>query len=502
MRRPGRGVPGTSPAGAPARGRTARGPDPVHSADGPPWSRRLALLVATVMFMEHLDGTILVTAAPAIAADLGVSSAEVGIAITAYLVTVATFIPVGGWLARRHGPRRVFCGSIVVFTLASVLCAASGSLAVLVLGRVLQGLGGALMVPVGQLIVLRATDKRELLRAIAWITWPALLAPVLAPLAGGLLTEWAGWPWIFLVNVPVGVLALAAALRIVRDTGSEPCRLDRWGLLWCTVALFCLVTGMELASGADRVLAGALLAVAAVSAAVAVRWLLRAEHPLLDLRVYRIATYRAANSGGFVYRLVISAVPFLLPLLFQDGFGRSPVEAGLLVTAVFLGNIGIKPTTTPLLRRFGFRAVLISSVVGGAACIAGFALLTERTPLPLVVALLLVSGALRSVGFTAYNSLQFADVGPARMSSANTLSATSAQLATGLGVAVGALVLQSSAALGPDLTAEGLFPYRAAFGVLALLLLLPLAGAVRLSPAAAAHVTGPRASLRRRDSCP
>lgn len=492
MRRPGRGTPGASPTGAPARGGSTPDPAPSRSAGDPPWSRRLALLVATVMFMEHLDGTILVTAAPAIAADLGVSSAEVGIAITAYLVTVATFIPVGGWLARRYGARRVFCGSIAVFTLASVLCAASGSLAVLVLGRVLQGLGGALMVPVGQLIVLRATDKRELLRAIAWITWPALLAPVLAPLAGGLLTEWAGWPWIFLVNVPVGLLALVAALRVVRDTRAEPCRLDRWGLLWCSLALFGLVTGMELASGADRVLAGALLAGAAVCAAVAVRWLLRAEQPLLDLRVYRIATYRAANSGGLVYRLVISAVPFLLPLLFQDGFGWSPVEAGLLVTAVFLGNIGIKPATTPLLRRFGFRAVLISSVAGGAVCIAAFALLTERTPLPLVVALLLLSGTLRSVGFTAYNSLQFADVGPARMSSANTLSATSAQLATGLGVAVGALVLQSATALGPD-TAGGLLPYRAAFGVLALLLLVPLAGAVRLSPAAAAHVTGRRA---------
>ncbi|MFC6259163.1 MFS transporter, partial [Kocuria oceani] len=204
-----------------------------------------------------------------------------------------------------------------------------------------------------------------------------------------------------------------------------------------------------------------LLCAAALSGAAAVRWLLRSAHPLLDLRVYRIAGYRAANSGGLVYRAVVSSVPFLLPLLFQDGFGRSPVESGLLVTAVFLGNVGVKPATTPLLRRFGFRAVLLGSVAGGAACIAAFLLLTPATPLWLVTALLLLSGALRSIGFTAYNSLQFADVEPGRLSSANTLSATGAQLATGLGIAVGALVLQlatTTAPAGPE--AGDLFPYR------------------------------------------
>ena len=247
------------------------------------WSRRLALLVSTVLFMEHLDGTILVTAAPSIAADLGVGSAEIGLAMTVYLVTVATFIPVGGWLAGRFGPRWVFCASIVVFTLASLLCAAGSSLPALVAARVLQGLGGAMMVPVGQLIVLRATDRRDLLRAIAWITWPALLAPVLAPLVGGLLTSWASWHWIFLINVPVGAAALVAALLLVRDTETERRSLDVPGLLWCTVAVFGLVAGLQLVPHAGW--AGAavgLLCVAALSGAVAVRWLLRAANPLLD----------------------------------------------------------------------------------------------------------------------------------------------------------------------------------------------------------------------------
>lgn len=448
--------------------------------------------MAAVLFMEHLDGTILVTAAPRIAADLGVGSAEVGLTMTVYLVTVAAFIPVGGWLAGRFGPRRVFCTSIAVFTLASVLCAVSGSLPALVAGRALQGLGGALMVPVGQLIVLRATDRRDLLRTIAWITWPALLAPVLAPLVGGLLTSWASWHWIFLVNVPVGAAALVAALWLVRDTGTEPRPLDVPGLFWCTTAVFGLVAGLELLphgqwAGAAVVLLGA----AALSGAVAVRWLLRTANPLLDLRVYRIPGYRAANSGGLAYRATVSSVPFLLPLLLQDGFGRSPVKSGLLVTAVFVGNVGVKPATTPLLRRFGFRTVLVGSVAGGAATVAALALLTPGTPLWLVTGLLLLSGALRSVGFTAYNSLQFAYVGPDQLSSANALSATSAQLATGLGIALGALVLQLSATTADALPGTGeLFPHRAALVAVAALLLVPLLGALRLSPTAAAHVTG------------
>jgi EmrB/QacA subfamily drug resistance transporter len=475
----------------PAPGARGGAADDTASPSGESWNRGPALLVAAVLFMEHLDGTILVTAAPAIAADLGVSGAEVGLAITAYLITVATAIPVGGWLASRFGPRRVFCSSIVVFTLASVLCALSGSLAVLVLGRVLQGLGGAMMVPVGRLIVLRATQKQDLLRAIAYITWPALLAPVLAPLAGGLLTAHAGWPWIFLVNVPLGVLALVAALRIVPDSAPEPRALDWRGLLWCTAAVFGLVTGMELVAGAEGTGTGVLLLVAAAASGIlAVRWLLRTATPLLDLRVYRVATYRTANAGGFVYRLVISSVPFLLPLLFQDGFGWSPVEAGLLVTAVFVGNLGVKPATTPLLRRFGFRAVLIGAVAGGAGCLAACTALTPDTPVPALAALLTLSGALRSIGFSAYNALQFADVAPEQMPSANTLSATGAQLAGGLGVAAGALALQASAALGHGLPVGELFPYHAAFGLMAALLLVPLAGAVRLSPAAAAEVTG------------
>ncbi|MEE1621916.1 MDR family MFS transporter [Zafaria sp. Z1313] len=466
---------------------------PVDPRSAPVWNPKLALLVACTMFMEHLDGTILVTAAPQIARDFGVSSAQVGLAITAYLVTVATFIPVGGWLTSRYGARRVFCASIVLFTVASILCAASPNLGVLVAGRILQGLGGAMMVPVGRLVILRSTEKRDLLRAIAYITWPALLAPVLAPVVGGVITTYAGWHWIFLLNVPLGALALVVALRLVTDRSTEARPLDRVGLLWCTVAVFGLMAGMELATASTHVVVAlAVLAAAFTALVLAVRWLLRVRTPLLDVRVYRIASYRVANSGGFVYRLLISAVPFLLPLMFQDGFGWTPVESGLLVMAVFIGNVGIKPATTPLLRRFGFRAVILTAVAGGGALIAGFAFLTPEVPVAVIAALLVASGALRSIGFTAYNSLQFSDVGPAQMPAANTLSSTTDQLASGLGVALGSLVLQAAAAPGPDavgVLAGPLVPYQAAFLVMAAFTLLPLVSGWRLDPDAASEVT-------------
>lgn len=457
----------------------------------PGWNPKLALLVACTMFMENLDGTILVTAAPQIAVDFGVGSAQVGLAITAYLITVATFIPVGGWLTSRFGARKVFCGSIILFTIASVLCAASGNLCFLVAGRILQGLGGAAMVPVGRLVILRSTEKRDLLRAIAFITWPALLAPVLAPVVGGIITTYASWHWIFLLNVPLGIFALVVALRLVTDRHTETRPLDGIGLLWCTVAVFGLMAGMELATAHTHLqVAFAVLGIAIVSLILGVRWLLRTKTPLLDLRVYRIATYRVANSGGFIYRLVISSVPFLLPLMFQDGFGWTPVESGLLVMVVFIGNVAIKPTTTPLLRRFGFRSVLLFAVIGGGACIAAFAFLTPATPVPVIVVLLVASGALRSIGFTAYNSLQFAHVGPTQMPSANTLSSTTDQLASGLGVAVGALALQVAAsAPNGAVHAGAFFPYRAAFLVMAAFTLLPLFSALRLEPDAARHVT-------------
>jgi EmrB/QacA subfamily drug resistance transporter len=462
-----------------------------ETAAGIGWRPGAALVVAAAFFMEQLDGTILVTASPRIAADFGVSAADINITMTAYLITVATAIPIGGWLASRFGARAVFLAAIVVFVGASALCAASSDLTALTASRVLQGLGGALMVPVGRLVILRTARREDLLRAIAYITWPGLLAPVLAPLVGGIITTYLGWQWIFLVNVPIGAAVTVFALLLIRDSARDRSRLDWLGLVLTTVAIFSLIGGMELVAGTDEMpLAVAALAGAAVFGAASILWLLRASTPLLELRVFAIGTFRAGNAGGSLFRLAISGAPFLLPLLFQDAFGWSPIQSGLLVTAVFIGNVAIKPATTPLLRRFGFRTVLLASTLAAAACFALFLTFTAATPLPIVFAVLLVSGIVRSVGFSAYNTVQFADVPPETLGSANTLSATLTQLAAALGIAVAALCVRLLSVPG----AEGIpvapaAAYDGAFIVLGVACVGAFFGAVLLPRDAAAHVS-------------
>jgi EmrB/QacA subfamily drug resistance transporter len=444
------------------------------------WAGRgLALLVAGTFFMENLDGTVIATAAPRMAASFGVEPVSVNAAMTAYLVTLAVGIPASGWLAGRFGARAVFCAAIVVFTVASGLCAASGSLPVLTVMRVVQGLGGAMMVPVGRLVVLRATDRRDLVRAIAYLTWPGLVAPVLAPAIGGVVTEYASWRWIFLLNLPLGAVAVVLALRMVpRERSAEASTLDWPGLALTGLGLGGLVVGMDRAGDphVDWALAGGALGIGAVACALAAWRAWSQPNPLVDLRALRVPTYRVATVSGSVFRAMVTAVPFLLPLLFQDGFGWGPVRSGLVVVAVFVGNIAIKPATTPLLRRFGFRPVLLASIAGLALGLAGCALLSPLTPLWAVLVVLCVGGAFRSTGLTVYNTLQFADVDRSRFAGANTLAATGQQLANGLGIAVGALALR----LGTQ-AVGGLGSYRVAFGVLVVCLLACVVPVLRLA---------------------
>jgi EmrB/QacA subfamily drug resistance transporter len=439
--------------------------------------------VAATFFMENLDGTIIATAAPAIAADLGVQPVDVNTAMTAYLVSVAVGIPVSGWLADRFGGRRVFLVAIALFTVASALCAISPTLPVLCAVRVLQGLGGAMMVPVGRLVVLRTTRKRDLLDAIAYLTWPALIAPVVAPFLGGWLSTYASWEWIFLVNIPLGVLALVVALRVVPDVpagggqGRTP-PLDWLGFVLCGAALGGLLLGLEQLSGTagDSPVGAVLLALALVAGAGTVWRMLRAAHPLLDLRALAVPTFRVGNASGMVYRMAISAAPFLLPLMFQLSFGWSAVDAGLMVMAVFAGNVLIKPATSPLIRAFGFRTVITGSALGGSVMFGLCALLRPGTPLAVIAGVLFLSGVFRSIGFSGYNSLQFADIGSEQMSGANTLSSTIGQLAAGLGVALGALALRAADPVLDTLAPElgPLARYQFAFGVLAVLMLYPV----------------------------
>lgn len=448
------------------------------------WSRPVALVVAAAFFIEQIDGTILTTAMPAIAADFDVRPADVGITMTAYLLAVAVFIPVSGWLADRLGPRRVFIAAIVLFTIASLACGLSGSLGMLTAARVVQGIAGSMMVPIGRLIVLRTTSKSELMRAVAYLTWPALTAPVIAPFIGGVITQFAGWQWVFFVNLPFGAVLIVLAWKIIPAGESSPRRrFDPVGLIFAAGAIVTLVIALELIVDPSTVaLALLLLALAVIAAVLAVRWSRRSSAPLLELGAYQYVSYRISNSSGVVYRVAVSSAPFLLPLLLQDGFDWSPVQAGLMLMWVFAGNIIIKPFTTPLLRWFGFAPTIVGAAIGLTVTFVACMFMTEQTPIAVISIVFLLSGVFRSVGFTGYGTLQFAEVPASEMNGANTLSSTLTQLATGLGVAVAAVSIRLID-LGADAVGAaegGLAGYRGTLLLMALLTVVSLIGALRL----------------------
>ncbi|TXI56663.1 MFS transporter [Mycolicibacterium mageritense] len=441
----------------------------------------MALLVAGAFFMEILDATIITPAIPLIASSLKVEAVDVNVAISAYLVTVAVLIPASGWMADRFGIRRVFIAAIAVFTLASVGCALSTSLPMLVGMRVLQGVGGAMMVPVGRLAVLRYSAKSDLVRAIALLTWPALAAPVVAPVLGGAIATLGSWRWIFAVNIPIGVIGFVLALKLIRgEPQPAPRSLDWPGLLALGSGIAAALIALEniRVSGIHWLLVGGCAAAAVILLAAAVLRLSSASAPLVALRVLRVRTLRITVSAGSLYRMVITAVPFLLPLQFQLEFGWTPFAAGLMVAALFAGNLTIKPVTTPLMRRFGIRTVLLVNGVVSVGCFGLLALLRPGLPVVAIAAILYVSGALRSIGFTAYNSLAFSDVDGDELTHANTLNASVQELAAGLGIAVAALLLSQ------------LTSYPATFLVLGALLALTLIESLRLPRSAGAHVSG------------
>jgi len=447
-----------------------------------PKQRNVALLVAGCFFMENLDGTIVTTAAPSLAAALGVPVGAISSVITAYLVTLAVLIPVSGWMARRFGTRRIFLIAIVVFTLASLGCAFSANLSMLVIMRVLQGAGGAMMVPVGRVAVFTGAAKQDLIRIVAFITWPALVAPVMAPLLGGILATYASWRWIFLINVPLGAVALLVASRLITDADHpRPGPLDWVGMLLTAAGFGGLAFSAHLIAEEPGWIGYAALAAAIVLTLMAVWHLLGTTHPLLNLQVLRISTLRFFVTTGSLYWVVVGAIPFLTPLLFQQGFGWSPVMSGAVVLLIFVGNIAIKPATTPLLNRFGFRPTLLVAAGVLVLTTVGIGLVSASTSLVVIGALVLVSGVARSTGLTVFNTIGVSDVEPADIPDANAVMATSQQLCSAFGVAVATIALHAGSLL--EVSALGpLAPYRFAYGLLAVAGLLAFVGAARLDP--------------------
>lgn len=453
-----------------------------------------ALLVAGAFFMEFLDGTVIATALPDMARDFGVTAVELNIGISAYLIILAVLIPASGWIADRFGARAIFTLALAIFTLASVFCGLSTEVHIFVAMRILQGVGGALMVPVGRLAVLRTTPKHQLIKAIATLTWPALVAPIIGPPLGGFITRYASWHWIFFINVPLGLAAIILSLRIIPDIRETERRsFDLSGFITTSVAMVSLVTAME-RLGDRQPQIWPTLALAALGFGCllySIRHFRRAAAPMVRLDALQVPTFRVTMYGGSLFRASISAVPFLLPLLFQVGFGMDPFHSGLLVLAVFVGNLTIKPATTPLIRWLGFRRLLLINGALNVCSLLACALLTPQTPVWAIMLILYLGGVFRSIQFTGVSTLAFADVPAAQMSDANTLFSTASQLAVGLGITLGAIGIRLGEQVGDWLHLTELpgISFRLSFVFIALICLVGMIDSLHLAKTAGSSVS-------------
>ncbi|MBI3708495.1 MAG: DHA2 family efflux MFS transporter permease subunit [Proteobacteria bacterium] len=404
----------------------------------------IPLIVACALFMENLDSTVLATAVPAIAESFAVNPLRLNLAITSYLLSLAVFIPLSGWVADRFGARTVFRSAIVAFTIGSILCGLSQSLTGLVAARIFQGIGGAMMVPVARLVVLRSVTKAELVRAMTYLSMPALIGPIVGPPVGGFITTYLSWRWIFWINVPIGVIGVILATIFIEETREEaPPALDWRGFMLTGVGLAALVFGLE-AIGRDILPASGVVALFATSIAALGTYALYARHaayPVIDLTLLRVPTFRAGVVGGFLFRAGIGASPFLLPLMLQVGFGLDALHSGLLTFVSAVGALTMKVTAAPILRWFGFRRVLCLNALLSGAFLAVYGLFRPETPHAIILVLLLTGGFFRSLQFTSTNTIVYADVARARMSRATSFANVAQQVATTVGVAAGALLL-------------------------------------------------------------
>jgi len=405
--------------------------------------RLLPWLVAVAFFMQSLDTTILNTAVPSIASALGVAPLSMKAVLASYTLSLAVFIPISGWMANRFGTRRVFAGAIGLFALGSLLCGVARNIHLLVAFRVLQGCGGAMMVPVGRLTLVRAFAKSELVRAMSFVAMPALIGPMLGPIAGGLITHYLHWSVIFFLNVPIGLAGLYLVYRYLPDFRAERVSpLDVAGLLLFSSGIALLSYVLEV-FGEHRLGAALVLGLLAVSVLLLLGYGLhtaRTPQPLLQLGLFHVRTFRAAVSGSFFTRISIGGIPFLFPLLYQVGLGYTPVQSGLLMMPQAFAAMSLKMTMPRILERFGYRAVLVSNTAMLGVLITLFAIIGAATPLWIVVVLLFLYGFFQSLQFTSMNTLVYDDVASQDAGSASTIASTSQQLSMSFGVAAASLV--------------------------------------------------------------
>lgn len=454
-----------------------------------PSPRAVPLLLSVALFMEQMDSTVIATALPAIAANIGASPVALKLALTAYLVALAIFIPLSAFVADRFGAKRVFRLAIGVFVAGSLACAFAGSLGGFVAARFLQGAGAAMMTPVGRVILVRALPRGELVRAWATLTIPVLIGPLAGPPVGGFLTTFFSWHWIFLINLPIGALGAALATRILPDMpgGKRPTP-DLTGFSLTAIAAAGLVFGLSVVSlpALPPAFGAASIAAGLVAAFAYVRHARRTPTPILDLSLFSRPSLRAAIAGGFLFRIGVGATPFLLPLLFQLVFGMTPFASGLITFVTAAGAIAMKFLVEPVLARLGFRLVLTGAALISGCLIGGMAAFSPGWPVGAMMAMLFFAGFFRSLFFTAVNPLTFAETSDAEAAQATALSAVFQQLSLACGVALAGGILEASTAMTGAL---GPTAFSLAFAVTGLIAAGAAAFYWRLDPAAGANLS-------------
>jgi EmrB/QacA subfamily drug resistance transporter len=462
-------------------------------------SRLLPLIIATALFMENMDSTVISTSLPMIAQDLGTEPIALKLALTSYLVSLAIFIPISGWMADKYGARTIFTAAIGVFMAGSLACAWANSLEGFVFYRFVQGAGGAMMVPVGRLVLLRSVARSEVVQALATLTIPALIGPIIGPPLGGFITEFAHWRWIFFINIPIGILGIVCALRFVpniKEDDTPP--LDLIGFLLTGVGFSLLMLGFS-TTGQHLVPINVSIGCMAIGAASLVLYVFHAKrtpYPVLHLSLLKVPTFRASVVGGSLFRIGIGAIPFLLPLMLQVGFGLSPLASGSLTFIGAVGALFMKTMAKRILEWTGFRRLLTINAFIGAAFVAANGFFTPETPHWLIMMVLLVGGCFRSLQFTSLNAIGYAEISNREMSYATSLGSALQQVSLSIGVAFGAFVLEmaSSADGTPGISAADFGP---AFWAVAAISALSGFVFTRLSPTAGAEMSGHRAVERK-----
>lgn len=459
--------------------------------------RVTALIVATALFMQNLDGTIVATALPAMAKSFHADPIHMSLALTSYLLSLAIFIPASGWFADRFGSRTVFRVAIIVFTIGSILCGLSNSLSALIGARILQGVGGAMMVPVGRLLLLKSVRRQDMVAATSWLTMPALIGPILGPPLGGLIVTYVSWRWTFDINVPIGVIGVIAVslfITEVKDT-EHAGRLDLVGLVYSGLAMALLMIGLETIGRHIIPISWSLAAfgVGTVSTVLYMRHARGHPHPVLDLTLMKIPTFANSTIAGSFFRVLAGAIPFLLPLMLQLGFGETAAKSGTVTFVAGLGALAMKPLAQPMLRRFGFRIAMVwtglLSVVFTAACAA----FRPSWPILALDAVLLLGGVFRSLQFTAFNTIAYADVPRARMSAATSFYATFQQITITLGISISAGCLELATALSGH-ARPGVDDYAWSFLIVSVIGLISVPICARLDESAGALVSGHHAA--------